>query len=146
MACKFNISSEDVVQEFFLALLEGNNTRIEWIAYGIVQTEYRKGIVGHRNLKDFNFHPMESLKAVRLQAKESTDIEFREYMIDMLRPLSEVERKFFLMAIKGYTRHEIMEDIRKSFPISNENFYKMAKEIDYSRWEYSYKQDGRVYR
>lgn len=144
-AFKFQLEWQDLLQDYFAALLSGNNTTIEHVGLSKIMTEKRKGITGHRELKDFKFNSIEVLKEVKESHKKMTSIEFREFMIDMLTPLTGIERKFFLLAIKGYTKHEIVNEIRKEFPISNDNFWEMAKKIDYGKWENSYKQDGRVY-
>ncbi len=145
-ACRFRLDWEDILQDYFTALLSGNNTTIEYVGLSKVRSEYRKGITGHRELNDFRFNPIEVLKEVKESHRAMDSIEFREFMIDMLTPMSVSERKFFLLAIKGYTKHEIVAEIRKEMPISNDNFWEMAKEIDYGKWENAYKQDGKIYR
>lgn len=144
-AYKYHLDWEDLLQDFFLGLLHGTNASIEHVGYNKIKHERRKGMTGHCELNDFKFNPVEVLKEVKETSKKMDSIAFREFMIDMLTPLSDVERKFFLLAIKGYTKHEIVSEIRKEFPISNGDFWEMAKEIDYGKWENAYKQDGKIY-
>lgn len=144
-ACKYGLDREDLLQDFFLYLLHGNNTSVEHVGFNRLKYERRRGVTGHRELNDFKFNPVEALREVRETHRKLDSIEFREFMIDMLTPMSPVERKFFLLAIKGYTKPEIVVEIRKEFPISNADFWEMAKETDYSSWGNAYKQDGKVY-
>lgn len=134
--------AKEIVQEYFLRLCDGQNTMIEHVAKDMLRKELKRGITGKHN-SDFNFNSLEALGEVKKKKNDLDSIEFKEYIIDLFGSLSEFERKFIWMYIKGFTNAEVMNEIRKKFPISNDNFYKekrrIFKEIDYSNYGDNYK-------
>lgn len=148
IANKFRLGEgfiEDLIQEYYLKLLEGNNTLIEHVANSLLRKELKKGIVGKWNV-DFKISSTDIMPIIKEVSKECTNEEFMHYIADIMRPMNEFERKFILLYIKGFTDLEVMEKIRKHFPIGNEKFYKekgrIFRNIDHSSCNYG---DDEVY-
>jgi hypothetical protein len=128
-----------------VALLEGFNTTLELSCIPFISKEKKKGMIGEDDWNKFEWHGEKVYNMIKDANKGMLNTQFVDFMIDLLRPLNQLERKFIMLAIKGFTRVEIQEEIRKEVPISNGSFYKIVKSVDYSRWGESYKKDGKVY-
>ena len=133
---------EDLIQEFYLALTDGQNTLIEHVAMSLLRKEIKRGITGKWD-SDFSFSPTEALACVKQARKECSYEEFMAYIIDVMRPMNEFEQKFILLYIKGFSDFEVMEKIREIFKIGNDKFYREKKrllgEIDHSGYEETFK-------
>ena len=133
--------ADEIVQDFFLALCEGNNTTIENVAKSYLRKELKRGIVGKWDV-DFCFSTEDSLKYMKESYKFLSSYEFIEYIYDVFRGLNEFERKFILLYLKGFTDYEVMSEIRKKFPIGNKKFYEEKKRLlekYYSNYGNNYK-------
>lgn len=120
--------AEDILQEYFLKLSEGCNTLLEHVAKSMIRKELKKGVVGKWD-SDFTFNSVEVLGHIRHMKSDLDSIEFKEYILDLFCALNEFERKFIMLYIKGFTDVEVMQEIRKRYPIGNQKFYSEKRRI-----------------
>lgn len=119
---------EEVIQEYFLKLWEGQNTTIENVAKSMLRKEIKKGITGKWE-SDFSFIPQDALAFMKTKRRELNSIEFKEYLIDIFNILNEREREFFVLYLKGFKDREVIKEIRKKFPTGNQRFYDDKKQV-----------------
>jgi len=106
MAIKFSVDYEDILNSFFLALLEGQNTRIEHCAHNLVRLEYNRGITGIR--KGGGLHSDIDLSFVKKFAKNN-EAEMFEYLYDLKKVISEKEFEIVSFLMLGFNHIEIVE-------------------------------------
>lgn len=133
---------EDLLQEYFLALSMGLNTTIENVSKSFLRKELKRGITGKWNV-DFNFSTMDAMPFIKQSYKRCTTSEFLIYIKELFITMTETERRFIIMYLKGFTDREVMKEIRKIEPMGNDKFYRekrrIFKELDYSSYGDNYK-------
>lgn len=125
--------AEDILQEYFLELSRGVNTLIEHVAKNMIRKELKRGITGKWDC-DFSFHGEMALAQIKQDYNQFDSVTFVENMIDVFKSLNTFERKFILLYLKGFTNNQIMERIRKEFPVGNERFYREKEKILNKCW------------
>lgn len=133
---------KEILQEYFLNLCNGNNTTIENVANSLIRKEIKRGVTGKWQ-SDFSFSTEQAMKFIKEKKTSLSSIEFKEYILDLYGSLSDFEREFITMYIKGFKDSEVMKMIRKKYPIGNERFYqekkRLFREINYSNYGEKYK-------
>lgn len=108
---KYGVDSEDLLQDFFAAALEGKSAKFEYIFFESIKKEYLRGMTGTSKAKPFVFDP-EILKQIKNNKRGMTDYEFIEYLCDLRTTLTEKEYQLVCMYLIGFDQYEIWQKVK----------------------------------
>lgn len=108
-AAKYRVDPDDLLQTFFLAVVEKQNPDIKHSFFGTIRKEYKRGITGSYDAVDV-FSTEELIKPVRDASRAMDHYEFVEYLCDLKTMLNnETEYKMVCMFLVGFDKGEIFE-------------------------------------
>jgi len=116
IAYQYGIEWEDIVQDFFLELAEGRTAMIEKVAMNTVRETYRRGMVGARYVNRSGFVIEDCLKVVKDKQKFLSSHDFIDYVFDLKSLLTESEFQVVFLALKGFNKREVYEQLKGNIP------------------------------
>lgn len=105
---KYKVDSEDLLQEFFLSVMEGKTAKFEHVFFGAIRSEYCRGVTGKHDAVDFSYDETLLVRVADTRRKLS-DPDFIEYLCDLRSITSETEYKLVCMYLGGFDQGEIYE-------------------------------------
>lgn len=111
-AAKYDVSSDDLLQDFLLSVLEGKTAKFEHVFFESIRKEFQRGVTGKRNAAQFILD--ESVwGGLSDNRKGMTDHELIEYLCDLRSITTESEYKLVLLYLMGFESYEIFEQSRE---------------------------------
>lgn len=111
---KYEVSSEDLLQDFFLSALEGKTAKFEHVFFNSIREEYCRGMTGKRSAPEISYD-QELLVRVKDTRKTMGDHEFVEYLCDLKSICTETEYKLVCMYLAGFDQGEIYQKTKDIF-------------------------------
>lgn len=123
----FNVDCDDIIQDYFLGLLEGHNHFIEQSAMSTVRKEYKRGFVKSKFINISGQCCIEDIAYILKEKRNFFDTEdFIDYLIDIGKTLNDIERKIVYLLLQGHNKTETREIITG---ISNSRYWDFVKRI-----------------
>lgn len=108
LGLKYGVDPDDIIQDYFLHLLEGHNSFIEQTSMSIIRKEYNRGVCGKWKAKA-DIIDAEGLKFIKDKVRFLESNEFKEYLIDIKSVTTKYEYKVIELAILGFGRNDSNE-------------------------------------
>ena len=128
--------SEDVLQEYLLSLIMGNYGTLENTFSSFARRELKKGVIGSHEC-DFSFETIDVIKEAKALSEKHYGLDLAKELFEITHGLSDIERKFFELSIKGFLGNEIIILLRKEFEFSIRKFGDMKKDLLSKQLSYS---------
>lgn len=124
---KYGVDCNDIFQDYFVALLEGQNCFIEQTAMTTVRKEYNRGICGKWKAKEITVSG-EAIDLISKRGKKSTEIEKLELLNDLRAVTSSFEFLICKLLLQGFRAIEIKDRLTTG----NDRFWQTWKKITHN--------------
>lgn len=107
----YGVDHDDLIQDYFVCLLEGKNTSIEFVSAYSVRKEYNRGITGKHRAKDVIID-CDLIKILRNKKEKFSSIEMVEYLLDLKKITTQYEYKIIELALLGFGHGETKKKVK----------------------------------